>query len=119
MPFYCFRCGAENPDESNFCMQCGGTFTADLKARTEGVKRTSGLAIAALVCGIVGLPFIFPIACIPGIVLGIMAIKQINHDPSLDGRTMAVIGLICSIVSAVMLALLALFFLCMPLLIKA
>jgi len=119
MSFCCFKCGSQNPDESNFCMQCGVTFAGYPDRGIGEVRRTSELAIAALVCGIVGLPFILPIASIPGIILGIMAIRQIKRNPSLDGRTMAVVGLICSIVSMAMIALLALFFLCLPLLTKA
>lgn len=65
--------------------------------------RTSGLAIAALVCGICSLVFFW----VPwlGFLLGILAIvfaaiamSQTGKDPQLRGRGMAIAGLVCAIV---------------------
>ena len=57
-------------------------------------RRTSGLAIAALACGIAGLT-VFPLlASIAGIILGMMARTEIRADPNLDGDSMATAGLV-------------------------
>ena len=56
--------------------------------------RTSGLAIAALACGIAGLT-VFPIlASLAAVVLGIMARDEIGRDPALGGEGMATAGLV-------------------------
>ena len=65
--------------------------------------RTSGLAIASLACGIVGLviPFLGIILGILGIVFGVAAMSQTGRDPSLGGRGMAIAGLVCGVVVVV------------------
>lgn len=54
-------------------------------------RRTNGMAIAALVCGICG--FIYLIPAILGIVFGIIAVRQTKRDGT-DGRGMAIAGII-------------------------
>lgn len=63
-------------------------------------SRTSGLAIASLVCGICGLvlPWVGFILSVLAIVFGGVAISQTRKDPSLGGRGMAIAGLVCGIV---------------------
>jgi len=58
-------------------------------------RKTSGLAIAALVLGIAG--FIPPLAIcsIPAIILGAIALNQIKKEPAIEGRGMALAGIIC------------------------
>jgi hypothetical protein len=62
--------------------------------------RTSGLAIASLVCGICAffIPFLGIILGILGIVFGFVAIGQIGREPYLRGKGMAIAGLVCGIV---------------------
>lgn len=69
-------------------------------------QRTSGLAIASMVCGILSLVFFwvplfrflqFPIGII-AIIFGAVAIRQIGREPNLGGRGMAIAGLVCGIV---------------------
>lgn len=61
----------------------------------EVAPRTSGLAIASLVLGILGL-FLCVTAPI-GLILGIIAITQINRDPErITGRALAIAGVIVS-----------------------
>jgi len=55
------------------------------------VRRTNGLAIAALVCGICG--FIYLIPAILGIVFGCVALRQTKRDGT-DGRGMAIAGIV-------------------------
>jgi hypothetical protein len=54
-------------------------------------RKTNGLAIAALVCGICG--FLYLVPAILGVVFGIIALRQIRRDES-DGRGMAIAGII-------------------------
>jgi len=63
-------------------------------------QRTSGLAIASLVCGIcsVVIPWIGFILGILAIIFGGVAISRTGKDPNLGGRGMAIAGLVCGIV---------------------
>ena len=54
-------------------------------------RRTNGLAIAALVCGICG--FLYLIPAILGIIFGIRALRQTKRDGT-DGRGMAIAGIV-------------------------
>ena len=56
--------------------------------------RTSGLAVAALACGIAGLTLLPVLASIAAVVLGIMARDELRHDPTLGGEGMATAGLV-------------------------
>ncbi|NNM30057.1 MAG: DUF4339 domain-containing protein [Akkermansiaceae bacterium] len=58
---------------------------------------TSGMAIASLVCGIVGicLCYVHGLCALPAVICGHMALKQINSAPvPVGGRGMAVAGLV-------------------------
>jgi len=65
---------------------------------------TSGLAIASLVCGIVGL-----VACqvyigIPAVICGHLAMNQIANSPTpMIGRGMALAGLACGYIAVLMM----------------
>lgn len=66
-------------------------------------QRTSGLAIASMVCGILSLVFFWVplfgfLLGIIAIIFGAVAIRQIGREPNLGGRGMAVAGLVCGIV---------------------
>jgi len=69
------------------------------------VRRTNGLSVAALVCGICG--FIYFIPAILGIVFGVIAIRQIKRDGT-DGRGMAIAGLVTGMCWLALLGLLVL-----------
>jgi uncharacterized protein DUF4190 len=58
-----------------------------------GPTRTSGLALASIICS-VGSFIIIPLGFIPGIICGHMAKKRIARDPMLGGRGLAKAGLI-------------------------
>jgi hypothetical protein len=60
--------------------------------------KTSGLAVASLVCSI-GSFIIIPFGFIPGIICGHMALKRIAQTPALRGRGMAKAGLIIGYVA--------------------
>lgn len=63
-----------------------------------GVPRTNGLATASLICGLVSLPgYLFCIGlplAIVAIVLGIVALTQLNKAPGDKGREMAIAGIV-------------------------
>jgi Domain of unknown function (DUF4190) len=54
-------------------------------------RRTNGLAIAAMVCGICG--FVYLVPAVLGIIFGIIALRQVNRDRN-DGRGMAIAGIV-------------------------
>ena len=64
---------------------------AALPAAPTG-QRTSGMAIASMICGFSSL--LIGITFIPAIVLGHMALGEIGRTPGLKGRGMAITGLI-------------------------
>ena len=65
---------------------------------------TSGLAIASLICGLLGLITCMFLPGIPAVICGHMALKQLA-DPAvrMSGRGMALVGLITGYLSVVML----------------
>ena len=68
-------------------------------------RRTNGLAIAALVCGICG--FLYFIPAILGLVFGIIAVRQTRRDGT-DGRGMAIAGIVTGSLWLALLALIIL-----------
>ena len=60
--------------------------------------KTSGLAIAAIICS-VGSFLIIPFGFIPGIICGHLAMKQLAREPLLKGRGLAKAGLIVGYVA--------------------
>ncbi len=64
---------------------------------------TSGLAIASLVCGIVGLVTCMVFLGIPAVICGHMALSQLANSPTpMVGRGTAFAGLICGYVGILM-----------------
>ncbi len=89
----CPKCGKEVEEESRFCKYCGE------KLVSEGVKeeiikqpKTSGLAIASLVLGI--LCFV-PFAPLLAVIFGIIALVKISKSKEkLKGKGIAIAGLV-------------------------
>jgi Domain of unknown function (DUF4190) len=54
-------------------------------------RRTNGLSVASMVCGICG--FVYLVPAVLGIIFGIIALRQINRDRN-DGKGMAIAGII-------------------------
>jgi hypothetical protein len=78
----------------------------------EARVRTSGLAIASLILGILSLVFCWAPYFI-GVIMGVLAIVfggvamgQTGRDPALGGRGMAIAGLICGIIGVVIFVIL-------------
>lgn len=69
------------------------------------VRRTNGLAVASLVCGICG--FLYLIPAILGLIFGIIAVRQTKRDGT-DGRGMAIAGIVTGSVWIALLLLIVL-----------
>jgi len=96
----CPHCGARLTARAVTCRKCGLAPTADGVYR--GPRTTAPGAVAALVCGLIGLVF-----C--GVILGIIAIvnaskarSEIARNPRYGGGGMATAGLVLGIVDCVL-----------------
>ena len=115
---YCNNCGAEATDAKGFCTKCG----ADLSQSKPGagvpnqqspdqrvpagqqVARTSGLGVASMILGILGLIFVWvPVLgllfALLAVIFGGVSLSQTGKDPTLQGRGMAVAGTICGVIT--------------------
>ena len=98
---YCPKCGMRNPDDARMCRSCGAQLPKT-PVPPEGtpygasgcvVPRRSGLAIAALVLGVVSI-VLFPVGLI-AIILGIAGIIVVEKSGGrLTGRAFAVLGVL-------------------------
>lgn len=98
---YCTKCGANNPDDGTYCHACGAPLTIPVPPPPPPAplvpKRTSGLAVASLVLGIVGFVTVGLTSAL-AIIFGGIAISQTAKDRALEGRGMATAGLVLGIV---------------------
>ena len=71
---------------------------------------TNGMAVTSMIMGILSLLCTYPCLGLPfnilGIIFGGVGLGQIKRNPMLDGRGMAIAGLVMSILSAALLLLL-------------
>lgn len=90
----CAKCNAPKEENTLKCSSCGETIQP-ANAGVQGPTRESGLAIASMVCSIVGLMVCFFIGQIVGIVLGYRARREIKASGgSLRGENFATAGII-------------------------
>lgn len=66
------------------------TFDAPFEGAPAGEQKTSGLAIASLVCSLI---CCLPITTIPGILLGVAALVSIGNNPGRKGKGLAFTGI--------------------------
>jgi len=111
---FCPKCGAQIPDDSEFCSKCGAALKVTQQAGVQpqtpqassqtvvsSPKKTSGTAIASLVLGLVGI-FFGLITSILAIIFGGVAISQINKsEGQIGGHGMAVAGLVLGIIMTI------------------
>ncbi|MHC4217033.1 MAG: DUF4190 domain-containing protein [Planctomycetota bacterium] len=72
--------------------------TPPFDASAAGPQKTSGLAIASLVCSLI---CCIPVTTIPAILLGIGAMISIGGDPAKKGRGMAITGIVLGVIFSV------------------
>lgn len=107
---YCRNCGKDNLEGSQFCIGCGAQLQAapqPVQAPQPVALKTSGMAIAALVLGILAF-LTCGITALPGLILGIIATVQINAKrDEVTGQGLAIGGIALSGVALVMLPIFA------------
>jgi type IV pilus assembly protein PilA len=132
---FCQNCGTTNPDSGQFCSNCGSPLTAAAAVRpTTGPgavgggsfatpppldcnPRTSGKAIASLVCGI--FTFFFP-ASIAAIILGHVSLSEIRRSAGhLGGRGLATTGLVLGYLGLMVLLIMIVAAIAIPNLLRA
>ncbi len=104
---YCPKCGTQNPDNAQSCNACGAILTPSPTATGQITVKTSGMAIAALVLGLMS--FLLGILTgIPAIILGIIALVKIEKSGGkITGKGLAIAGIITPVFSfALMMVLL-------------
>lgn len=116
--FYCPNCGAAveaeaDPGAQVVCAICQETVPVPASSsqaaaggpspyRQSGLPPRTGMAIAALVCGIAGIVTCIPIAGIIGVVLGIIALVRAGNRPlEYGGKGMAITGICTGSVSMI------------------
>jgi hypothetical protein len=91
---YCPKCGKENQEDAKFCSSCNYELPGASSVKKDLTVKTSGLAIAAFVLGILS-PFTCAITVIPAIILGIISLVQIERSGGrLTGRAFAIIRIV-------------------------
>jgi uncharacterized membrane protein YvbJ len=96
---FCPQCGEKIPDDAKFCPKCGAALTAKVErarapAPATTKERTSGMAVASLILGILGISIL-------AIIFGAIGISQTNKDPNLKGKGLAIAGLVLGIIGMV------------------
>jgi len=93
---FCNKCGKDNVEGAQFCASCGDPIAPVPGYPPAGRPRTSGMAIASLVLGILGY-FLFGVPALVGLALGIVSLVQINGSQGrLGGRGLAIAGICVS-----------------------
>ena len=104
---YCPKCGTENPDVAQSCSACGAILTPSQPTTAEPiVPKTSRLAIAALVLGILS-AFTCIVTGVPALICGIVSLCKIEKSGGrLTGKGFAISGIILPVVVVPVVALL-------------
>ena len=91
----CPKCQREIPDSAPYCAYCGVRFAHPAAtAPPSSPPRTSGLAVASLILGILGG---LVITGLLGLIFGIMALVQIGRSQGrLRGQGLAIAGIVIS-----------------------
>ena len=98
---YCSECGKENPDDAQFCSSCNSALTSTPTETPAPVVKTSGMAIAALVLGILSI-FTFGLTAIPALIFGIISLVIIEKSGGrITGRGFAITGIVAPVLGLV------------------
>jgi len=98
---YCPKCGTPNVDNAQVCVSCGYVLSTPAQAGMPVQVRTSGLAIAAFVLGILSV-FTLGLTALPAIILGIIALIVIGQNGGrLTGIGFAVVGMVLPVFAVV------------------
>ena len=99
MQMYCSKCGKENPDDAQLCHSCSSVLTSTPTQAPALSVKTSGMAIAALILGILSI-FTFGLTAIPAIILGIISLVIIEKSGGrITGRGFAIGGIVVPVVA--------------------
>ena len=99
MALFCSACGNSMTADDRFCRVCGQMASADSAVpgaggapASPGMEKTSGKAIASLVCGLL---FFIPFLFVAAVVFGHMALSEIRKSGGrLKGEGLAIAGLV-------------------------
>ena len=95
---YCPKCGTQNPDVALVCKSCSAVLSGVSTPTQMPAPKTSGLAIAALVLGILS-PFTCYISAIPAIIMGIVVLIKIPQSRGqLKGTGLAITAIALPVV---------------------
>jgi hypothetical protein len=96
---YCPKCGVQNSDNAKSCNSCGAVFSLVPPAQPKPIMpKTSSLAIASLVLGILSI-FTFLLTAIPSIICGIISLIKIGKSGGkLTGKGFALTGIILPVI---------------------
>lgn len=95
----CPKCGTQIPDDARVCTSCSTELTPPPTLNRQISTKTSGLAVAALILGILSL-FSCGITAIPAIILGIIGYVYIEKSGGrLTGRGFAVTGIVSPVIA--------------------
>jgi len=104
---YCPKCGIQNPDNSTVCNSCDASLTAYSSPSAAIAAKTSGWAIASLVCGLLTF-FTCGITGILAVIFGIIALVEISKSSgAIKGKVLAVTGIILPAVIIIFMMILA------------
>lgn len=101
---YCKCCGHELEVNDKFCSGCGAAVNQDAGRTNQNVApvqpdESTAMAVASMVCGIVGLLLVcVVIGIIPAIVAIVLAANVLKNNK--PGKNMAVAGLVTGIIAA-------------------
>ena len=100
---YCSKCGKENPDNSRFCNSCNSVLTSTPTQVPAVSVKTSRMAVAALILGI--LSFVtFGLTAIPALIFGIISFVIIEKSGGrITGRNFAIAGIVVPVLGLLIL----------------
>jgi uncharacterized membrane protein YvbJ len=101
---YCTKCGSENPENSEFCQECGSKLaitekqTSNKDESTVDMKPSMILVVLGYIFAISGLLFGL-IGGLIGIVIGLYLYTRKNPKAKLHGRNIIVIAALMVVLS--------------------